>query len=155
MMANNGCEYCRYEKEILKDEYWEIGINKRHKRLEVVFDGNYEAGDTCFYLDFCMRCGRNLKTGNEMIEIKPLEFPRWEEFRHGEKVLYYDKLKYTISIINDGNEIILNKFNKEETVYKQIKIYKLNNGNYKLVQKEIERIRKEFIIGLAGGSYEV
>ena len=98
---------------------------------------------------------RNLKTGNPMVEVKPIEFPSWEEFQETFNTSHY---------YNTGNDLHLqNVLVKGKTtitieisfdnygVNTEYKYFTFSTEGYKKACGEIERIRLGFIIELCKG----
>ena len=144
---NNGCEYCGKGK-YLKEGFY----------IQKLDDGSYiidvdELKDE-IYIDYCPKCGRNLKTGNQIIEVKPLEFPSWEEFnKHPINEIYnYHFLggiicmrkEFYSKTIEIGSNPIITKYIKKDR-------FEITKQGYKKACGEIERIRLGFIIELCKG----
>ena len=126
---NNGCEHCKGSRDA------EISKKKRAWRPLI-----------------CPKCKRNITTGNQMIEVEPLEFPSWEEF---EKISSYEVAPLghymTLIIMNDEIRCGIYEILEGNKPSRKFCRYSKNQQGYRQACEEIERIRKQFVIELCKG----
>lgn len=164
---NNGCEFCNskqeWNKPLIKsriDENLKIEIEKDSNDLILNHNANSEhyVADRKKY-DFCINCGRNLKTGNQMIEIKPLVFPTWKEYQdehiHEYKIIVsnYEFRLETVTKVKESKHVILLNIIMIDAFLEPLvhKYVDATQQGYQQAREEIERIRLEFVIELAEG----
>lgn len=162
---NSGCEYCGSRGRDLQLLDGEGEPTRAYPPLSQVFIKARQiwiiapSGNKFIDADYCMKCGRNLKTGNPMVEIKPLVFPSWEEFQdehtHEYKIIasnYEFRLEAVTKIKEGKNVIALNVTMIDAFLDPLVhKYFDLSLKGYKKACEEIERIRLEFIIELVEG----
>lgn len=143
---NNGCEYCRENepKELFLGLSDEVTIDSTENTLDVI---DYSWGTNPINIVYCPKCGRNLKTGNEMIELKSLKFTTWEEFEENLSSPELEKFRFAIQTDNKTDKIIMKCY---DTMISW-NVYDYSPEGYKLACEEIERIRKQFVLGICGG----
>lgn len=154
---NNGCEYCdkKERKMIYEDggfDRFEVEINEENK-LDIDYSIEDYIGRKYIDIKYCPMCGRNLKTGNRMVEVKPLKFPSWEEFQenHFKKTFKTNDASITFKINHDWNRLIVYCWCMPSRQYISLTERKNTPEGYEKACGEIERFRREFVLELAEG----
>ena len=119
----------------------------KDKQIYILTDN----GNRFIDADYCLKCGRDLKTGNRMIEVEALEFPSWEEFQ---KEKQYEKKStyYKIRIIMMNGTIscgITAGMFYSDGLFKNVII--ANRKGYEQAIEFLNKIRIKFIIELCKG----
>lgn len=155
---NNGCEYCNskqeWNKPLIKsriDENLKIEIEKYSNDLILNHNANSEhyVADRKKY-DFCINCGKNLKTGNPMVEIKPLQFPSYEKFKTTQ-MWEKEILEYDFEIEEIHGEIRAKVEHVSQLTPVFVGRFEHTKQGYNRAILEIKRIRLRFVIELAEG----
>lgn len=89
MDNENGCQYCGIKGRDLKlldgegEQVAAFPLRQVFIKDEQIFI-LMGSGNKFIDSGFCLNCGRNLKTGNQMIELKPLKFVKFENIEFTE-----------------------------------------------------------------------